>query len=104
MVLLALAGTALAQQDVTALFNIELSTDREGGCQSIGQDRLNEIVRDCRTLALTGLQLMDDAQPTNINPEAKRLVDAFFQGNTLADRLQIASRLLSSCDSTYPGD
>jgi hypothetical protein len=75
---LALAATALAQQDITALFSIKFTTNSEGRCASIGQDRMNQILHDCHTLSVTGIQLMNDAQPTNINIEAKRLEDAFF--------------------------
>jgi hypothetical protein len=72
---LALLANCLAQ--ITNLFQIDFTTNLNGGCGYVGPDNLNNIGLDAMDLAIVGRQLMLDYKAKV--PEAERLVDSFFK-------------------------
>ena len=77
---LSLAAVCLAQQQITALFTVDLNTDLEGGCRYVGLTKLNQLVQDSIDLAGAFMRAIDDYQdPFSIyNMEARRLIDSFM--------------------------
>lgn len=79
-VLLALAAHCLAIKAVGDLFHVDFSTNNQGGCQYVGQTYMQNILQDSYDLGNIGLALVIDY--SNNVPEAKRLLDSFFQVTT----------------------
>lgn len=66
-----------AAQKASDIFQVDFKTDASGGCKYVGEDAMDNYVKDCLTLANAGIQLMND-YPTPNSP-ARRLVDAYFK-------------------------
>ncbi|RYP29130.1 hypothetical protein DL767_006900 [Monosporascus sp. MG133] len=91
LLLLALAASqAVAQNAKTTreLFEVDFSTNARGGCQYVGETAMDSYVADSLTLALSGVQLMND-YANGGNPEAERLVHALFKGSRRTDRTRV---------------
>ncbi|RYP69855.1 hypothetical protein DL771_005866 [Monosporascus sp. 5C6A] len=91
VLLLALASSHAVAQDAKRtreLFEVDFSTNARGGCQYVGEAAMDSYVADSLTLALSGVQLMDD-YANGGNPEAERLVHALFKGSRRTDRTKV---------------
>ncbi len=84
-----LAILSLAQLDVHELFQVDVSTNAEGGCGYIGTAYLNIILHDCILLANAFITAIDDS--TNLfSPRyiaANNLFTVFFKPITPDDRI-----------------
>ncbi|RYO88203.1 hypothetical protein DL764_008762 [Monosporascus ibericus] len=91
LLLLALAASQAVAQNVKKtreLFEVDFSTNARGGCQYVGETAMDSYVADSLTLALSGVQLMND-YANGGNPEADRLVHALFKGSRRTDRTRV---------------
>jgi hypothetical protein len=75
---------------VDTLFEVDFSTDDNGGCRTIGRQRLQSMLNEAETLARIGKQLVGDYSSS---AEAKRLLDVLVKGNTDSDRSTLESTL-----------
>lgn len=76
-------------QPVGTLFQVDFSTNLNGGCQYVGQTAMQNILQDSLDLLGVGNQLVIDY--SNNVGEARRLLDSFFQVGSppmTADQLQ----------------
>ncbi|KAH7312686.1 hypothetical protein B0I35DRAFT_481121 [Stachybotrys elegans] len=75
-------GAAAQALPATTLFEVDFSTDAEGGCRTVGAGRIQELLDEALALAYTDVQLVDyDSQP-----ETNRLLDVFVNGNDAESR------------------
>jgi hypothetical protein len=79
-IFLGLAARCLAVKAVGDLFNVNFTTNDQGGCQYVGQTFMQNLVQDSYDLGRMGLQLVTDY--SNNVAEARRLLDSFFQVQT----------------------
>lgn len=71
---------SIAAQDIQAvgdLFNVDFTTNNQGGCSYVGQINMQNILQDSYDLSTIGIQLVSDYE--NNVAEARRLIDSFFQ-------------------------
>jgi hypothetical protein len=93
--LLVLPAQTLAQLGISTLFQIDFTTNENGGCQTYdpnNQENPNldffpNLLTDCLALATAGVNAISDY---GIKGEAQRLVDAFFKETSVALRVQIS--------------
>jgi len=78
-IILGLASNSLAQnaRAVGTLFQVDFTTNNEGGCQYVGQAFMQNILQDSLDLLRVGTQLVTDYN--NNVAEARRLLDSFFR-------------------------
>jgi hypothetical protein len=74
---LALAGSCNSQVDIEDAFQVDFSSNLNGGCAYVGQTNLNNLATDAQSLGLIGIQLAND-YANNVGA-ARRLLDSFFQ-------------------------
>lgn len=94
--LLAVGQVTGAAQKITELFNVDFSTDRQGGCKYVGETDMNNYLEDSYQLAKTGVQLLDDYEDTS-NKIAERLVIGYFKGTRRTDRSKLKCTLHTLC-------
>lgn len=71
--------THAAAAPITQAFEISFEKNQGGNCAYVGEDLLNNIFKDCLTLAEIGMN-MTQVYGTDI--KAKRVIDAFFGDST----------------------
>lgn len=90
------AATTIAPKDITDLFRVNLTSNENGGCKWVGESKLQLVLFDAHTLAVSGIRLMDDYLKDD-QEEAKRLVKAFFKGATNDDAKKLKSKACATC-------
>ncbi|KAI1378300.1 hypothetical protein F4677DRAFT_443514 [Hypoxylon crocopeplum] len=86
----ALALQTSAQRRVEDLFDVDFTTNNEGGCKYVGVENLNRVFADSLTLAESGLSAVFDFVADE--PEAVRLVETYFKPAIPQDLWQIEER------------
>lgn len=73
-------GVSIAAQNIKPvgeLFQVDFTTNNQGGCKYVGQANMKQILQDAYELGTIGSQLVSDYK-SNV-AEARRLLDSFFQ-------------------------
>ena len=93
-------------KSVTELFNIDFSTDDNGGCNYIGEARMQQLINEVYQISYASMQLLTAFESTDqatATLQAQRLLGAFFDGQhiTVSERKAIRSRwrLCAHCDN-----
>lgn len=60
------------------LFEVNFENTESGGCSYVGEAVMDNLIKDCLTLANAGILAIDDY---DCKPEAKRLLSAYFTSN-----------------------
>ncbi len=78
--ILGLAVLSLAQRDIGELFQVDFSTNAEGGCNYVGAYWLNKMVQDCVWLLNSFISAIDDMQDQTspFQRPATKLINRFF--------------------------
>ncbi len=85
--ILSLAILSLAQLDIHDLFQVDISTNNEGGCNYVNTIGFNYLLQDCLQLADSFIAAIDDSS-NPLSPfivPAYNLLDAFFKPSDLND-------------------
>lgn len=72
------APVAAAARSVTDLFEINFANNQNGGCQSIGQTRLQRLVDESEALASKAVQMVTDADAGELF--ARKALQGFLKG------------------------
>ncbi len=82
--ILGLAVLSFAQLDVRQLFQVDVDTDDEGGCNYAGAFWLNKMLQDCIRYTDRIMDAVDDYLDPNspYHQAAINLIDTFFKPRT----------------------
>ncbi len=85
--ILGLATLSLAQLPIDQLFQVDFTTNDEGGCRWVGAPALNLLLKDCVRLGDSFIALIDDCadEESPLNDAACDLLEVYFKPKSLDD-------------------